>query len=149
MSVSAFLVLLAAFVDCVYGLSLRERHTHLTYDQYTARYGRLAIPPTASDISLYVQGSWVEEREILISFTVPDEKTFVDWVTPLWGQPSDSSREESVVAFEGDRLCLVTLRHHLRAGHCFRAPPYCSSALYDRTSRRVYIHRTRIFAPPD
>jgi len=115
----------------------RERTgTNLTRDQYATLPDGLAIPPTASDISLYTRKAWGEEM-IVISFTVPDEQTFVDWVTPRWGSPSGVGFVR-VRTFDGGQLGLREPREHLSVVDGRRGQTHFTLVVFDRQTRRVY-----------
>lgn len=138
-----FVLLFAACVaDWVYGLSPKS-HTNLTFEQYTARYDRLAIPSTASDISLYAHGARGEEQVIMITFTVPDEKTFVDWARSEWEKCPSGFSEYWVVHFEGNHMARGRGGDHFGAGKCARVLKYYTTTVYDKNTNRVCIHRIR------
>ncbi len=123
----------------------RVRRTGLARDEFTARYDGLTLPPTATDVSVYVQNGWGDEH-VVIAFTVPDEPTFVDWVTPLLGPPAFFN-QGTVLEFDGDRLYAKKLSVCLSALRGDRETEYITYAVYELPTRRVYYqkaHRSRL-----
>jgi hypothetical protein len=134
------LIGLAVAVYAASGPWARIRRTALTHDQYTARYDGVALPPTASDISLYVHKAWGDE-EIVISFTVPDEKTFVDWATANYEEPQPGRAfTTQVKTFDGGQLHTEEIAECSSAYRGCRADKYLASVTYDKKTRRVYVH---------
>lgn len=99
------------------------------------------LPPTATDISFYHREAW-GNKHLVITFTVPDEATFVDWATPIWGPP----RAEGTVhveTWEGGQWRVVEPQAHLTVTDCRRGETRCTVVVFDRQGRRVYYnHRS-------
>lgn len=138
-AVALFALLAAVYV--LGGPWARIRRTNLTHEQYAARFDGVTLPPTASDISLYVHKAWGDE-DVVISFTVPDEQTFIDWATRHVAKPEASEATKAHAnTFDGGQLHLQEIGEHLRAHDGHRGSKYCTFACYDKITCRVYFHK--------
>jgi hypothetical protein len=132
-------LLVTTFVYVMFGPWEHIRGVNLNRDEYLARYPKLPLPESALNISIYTEKAWGNE-EVVISFTVADEQTFLDWVKNYPVRPSPSDHSE-VVTFDGGQL------HREKIGPCLiafgggRGSRYEESAVYDRNTRHVYFHQ--------